>query len=55
MTAEHWDQLGRLALIDDGPLAGRKLATAGPRWRITLPGAIRATRRDEQIVLEVAK
>jgi len=55
MTAEHWDQLGRLALIDDGPLAGRKLASDGPRWRITLPGAIRATRRDERIVLEIAR
>lgn len=55
MTAEHWDQLGRLALIDDRPLAGRKLTSDGPRWRITLPGAIRATRRDEQIVLEVSR
>jgi tRNA(Ile)-lysidine synthase len=56
MTAEHWDQLGRLALIDDGPLAGRNLtsesSTSDPRWRITLPGTIRATRRDDEIVLE---
>ena len=52
MTAEHWDQLGRLALVDDGPLAGRKLTSDGPRWRITLPGAIRATRLGDEIVLE---
>ena len=55
MTAEHWDQLGRLALIDDGLLAGRKLASDGPRWRITLPGAVRATRRGDEIVLEASR
>ncbi|MBX9791303.1 MAG: tRNA lysidine(34) synthetase TilS [Pirellulales bacterium] len=55
MTAEHWDQLARLASIDNWPLAGRKLASAEPRWRITLPGAVRATRRGDEIVLEATK
>lgn len=63
MTAEHWDQMGRLALIDDRPFAGRKLASelsselskSAPRWRITLPGAVRATRRGEEIVLEAPR
>ena len=55
MTAEHWDQLGRLVLIDDAPLPGRKVTSAAPRWRITLPGGIRATRRGDEIVLRATK
>ncbi|MGD9646759.1 MAG: tRNA lysidine(34) synthetase TilS [Pirellulales bacterium] len=50
MTFEHWDQLARLA--EDWSTAGRKLASGAPSWRITLPGGIRATRLNDEIVLE---